>query len=159
MIAERQAETPSYVHVVRYHEVDQQGHVYHSRYLEIADAGFSDYLAALLATPYSTLPGLGFDPALVSTSIEFTASARYEDRIAVWVLLTKVGRSSFGVELRLVREQDAVPVATIRTTYVNIDVEVGGSRPIPDAIAEVLRGETLSESTVPKGTAPSSVDT
>lgn len=134
----------AYTHVVRYHEVDPQSHVYHSRYLEIADAGFSDRMAVLLGMPYSHFIDHGFDPALVATEIQFMAPARYEDRIQVYVKPLRVGTSSLQVSIRLVREQDQLPIASITTTYVNYDVESERARAIPEPIATALRREVDS---------------
>jgi YbgC/YbaW family acyl-CoA thioester hydrolase len=128
-----------YVHVVRYHEVDAQGHVYHSRYLEIADAGFSDYLAALLGTPYSRFAEQGFDPAVIATQIEFRMPARYEDRLTVTVLPTHVGRTSFRVSILISRDSDKSLIATLSTTYVNFDVTEAQARAVPGDIADLLR--------------------
>lgn len=128
----------AYLHVVRYHEVDPQSHLYHSRYLEIADAGFSDHLAALLGMPYSQFPANGFDPALVSTQINFLAPARYEDRLKVYVTPTRVGVSSFQVRICIEREPDDEPIATVTTTYVNYDMRTERARPIPERIADLL---------------------
>lgn len=130
-----------HIHVVRYHEVDPQSHVYHSRYLEIADAGFSDYLADLFGLPYSQFVGHSFDPSLVVTKVEFLAPARYEDRLRVQVEPTRVGNSSFEVFVRIDRESDDRPIATLTTTYVNYDVQSGRSREIPARFAELLREE------------------
>lgn len=134
----------AYTHVVRYHEVDPQSHVYHSRYLEIADAGFSDRMATLLGMPYSQFVDHGFDPALVATEIQFLAPARYEDRIKVLVMPTRVGRSSFQVRISLVRESDDCPIAGITTTYVNYDGDTQRSREIPEPIADALRQQVDS---------------
>ncbi len=128
-----------YIHVVRYHEVDPQSHVYHSRYLEIADAGFSDYLAELFGMPYSHFVDHEFDPALVVTTINFLASARYEDRLRVSVEPTRVGKSSFEAIIRINRESDNEQIATVTTTYVNYDLQSGRSRRIPDRFAALLR--------------------
>ena len=46
--------------VVTCHEVDPQSHVYHSRYLEIADSGFGDCLAQLSRVPIRAWCGGGW---------------------------------------------------------------------------------------------------
>lgn len=135
----------AYVHVVRYHEVDPQAHVYHSRYLEIADAGFSDHMARLLDMPYSRFVEQGFDPALVSTHVTFISPARYEDRLRVYVTPTRVGKSSFEVDIRIDREADGCAIATLTTTYVNYDVVSGRALAIPSSIAALLRAGTASD--------------
>src|SRR5215213_1698955 len=91
----------AYTHVVRFHEVDPQSHVYYSRYLEIADAGFSDYLADLLGMSYSNVVQDGLDPAVVATDVRFITPAIYEDRLNVFVSPTHVGTSSFRVSIRI----------------------------------------------------------
>lgn len=143
-----QDEEFSYLHVVRYHEVDPQSHVYHSRYLEIADAGFSDHLSNLLKMPYSQFIYHGFDPALVATQVTFSAPARYEDRLQVYVTPTRVGNSSFDVRIRIERDPDGLPIALLSTTYVNFDVRTDRARPIPSAIAEMLRESVANDPAV-----------
>jgi acyl-CoA thioester hydrolase len=148
----------AYVHVVRYHEVDQQGHVYHSRYLEIADAAFSDYLASAFGTTYSALVTRGLDPAVVATEIGFVAPANYEDRLSVFVRPITVGNKSFRMSICIEREHDAQLIATLTTTYVNFDAQARRARAVPEDVATVLRRHVVgaaaeSETPSPAGSA------
>ena len=111
-----------YSHRVRYHEVDQQGYLFNGRSL-----GFQ----------YDALIAGGTDPSLVKTEVTFSAPAHFDDLLDADVSASKVGTSSFHIQFVLRRGDDTV--ATIQTTYVNVDPAIGRSRPLPDDVAAALR--------------------
>jgi acyl-CoA thioester hydrolase len=123
-------------HRVRYHETDLQGFMFNSRYLELADVAMTEYFRAL-GLPYLELLDAGADPSVVSAQLEFRRAARFEDVLAVAVGCTRVGRSSFTLDMSVTRAQETV--ADMRLTYVNVDAEATASRPLPEAVARCLR--------------------
>lgn len=125
-----------YSHRVRYHEVDQQGYLFNGRYLEIADVAMVELFRSL-GFHYDALIAGGTDPSLVRTEVTFSAPAHFDDLLQADVTVGKVGTSSFHLEFVLRRGDDTV--ATIQTTYVNVDPALGKSRPLPDDVAAALR--------------------
>lgn len=125
-----------YSHRVRYHEVDQQGYLFNGRYLEIADVAMVEFFRSL-GFQYDALIAGGTDPSLVKTEVTFSAPAHFDDLLDADVSASKVGTSSFHIQFVLRRGDDTV--ATIQTTYVNVDPAIGRSRPLPDDVAAALR--------------------
>jgi acyl-CoA thioester hydrolase len=125
-------------HRVRYHETDPQGFLFNSRYLELADVAMTEYFRAL-GLPYLELLEAGADPSVVSAQLEFRRAALFEDVLDVAVGCTRVGRSSFTLDMSISRAQEAV--ADMRLTYVNVDTDAAASRPLPEAVARRLQDD------------------
>lgn len=125
-------------HRVRYHETDAQGFLFNSRYLELADVAMTEFFRAL-GFAYGELIAAGMDPSVVRAGIEFRRPARFDDVLDVAAACTRVGRSSF--DLAVLVERDRNPIAEMNLTYVNVEPRAGTSRPITEAIAELLRSE------------------
>jgi acyl-CoA thioester hydrolase len=128
--------TVVYSHRVRYHEVDQQGYLFNSRYLEIADIAMTEFFRSL-GWQYDTLIAEGTDPSVVKSEIAFVSPCRFDDVIDADTVPTRVGTSSF--HLRIILRRDEVTVATVENTYVNVDLASARSRPLPTDVAEALR--------------------
>jgi len=123
-------------HRVRYHETDAQGFLFNARYLEIADVAMAEFFRVLGWT-YNELVAGGTDPSVVSASLTFSRPVRQDDVLHVDVVCRSVGRSSFTLFFDLRRADDTV--ATVELVYVNVEVEVSASRPLPDKVAAALR--------------------
>lgn len=131
---------------VHYHETDQQGFVYHSRYLEYLDMAMIEYFRSL-GWAYSDLVEAGFDPSVVETTIKFKAPARFDDQLSIFVSPCRVGSSSFSLTFSIRREPEAGPILRATTAYVNVDVNHAIARHIPKIIKErmALHIENLSK--------------
>jgi acyl-CoA thioester hydrolase len=93
-----------------------------------------------LGWPYRDLVEAGTDPSVVSAQITFAKPAHFEDVIDVDVRCVRVGRSSFGLNMMMLRGDEAV--ATMEMVYVNVDPSSATSRALPEDVAEALRTET-----------------
>jgi acyl-CoA thioester hydrolase len=125
-------------HRVRYHEVDPQGFMFNSRYLEVADVAMAEFFRNR-GFPYLELVSSGTDPSVVRAAIDFRRPARFEDVLVVDVACVRVGNSSFDLATFVSREADGAEIAEMRLTYVNVDAARAASRPIPDDVARILR--------------------
>jgi acyl-CoA thioester hydrolase len=122
-------------HRVRYHEVDAQGFLFNSRYLELADVGMTE-LFRQLGYSYSDLLAAGADPSVVSARLTYHAPAFLDDIVEVATRCTRVGGSSFDLVFNVRRTDDSIAEMTL--VYVNVDAAAVVSRPLPAAIAEAL---------------------
>lgn len=127
--------TVVYRHQVRYHEVDQQGFLFNSRFLEIADVALTEFFRSL-GWQYDALVAAGADPSVVKSEVAFQLPARFDDVLEADTAPTSLGRSSFHLRTVLRRGEDIV--ATIDNTYVNVDPTTAKSQPLPAEIAEAL---------------------
>lgn len=125
-----------YHHRVRYHEVDQQGFLFNSRVLEIADISLTELVRAM-GWQYDELVSGGTDPSVVKSEINFHRPARFDDVLDVDVTTAHVGRSSFTLSMQLHCGTELI--ATVVSVYVNVDAATAASRPLPDEVAARLR--------------------
>ncbi|MDX3640504.1 thioesterase family protein [Streptomyces sp. MB09-02B] len=123
-------------HRVRYHEADAQGFLFNARYLELADVAMTEFFRKL-GWPYGELVAAGADPSVVSATLSFRKPARFDDLLNISAHCTRVGVSSFGLEVEVTRGADAI--ATVQLVYVNVDAASATSRPLPDRVSAALR--------------------
>ncbi|WP_309130464.1 thioesterase family protein [Brevibacterium sp.] len=116
-------------------EIDNQGYMFNSRYLEIADAALTEFFRAGGFT-LAALQTEGFDPSVVETTLRYRAPVRLDELLSVRTVCTRVGTSSFGMSFEIVRDEETV--TEIDTAYVNVDARADRSRAIPQALIEFL---------------------
>lgn len=131
---------------VRYSEVDRQGIVYYSRYLEYVDAAFTEYFRAVGFDYQDLVNRHGFDPSVVKATLEYKRPARFDEALEVHARVVAIGRTSFRMEFGIVREQTGEAVANVQIVYVNFNDASQTSRLVPDTIRrgiEVFEGKTF----------------
>ena len=128
---------------VRWAEVDMQKIVFNAHYLMYFDTAVADYWRAL-AMPYGeAMHLLGGDIYLKQATVEFSASARMDDRLDVAMKCARIGTSSMGFQGAIFRG-DALLV-TSELVYVFADPATQTSRPVPPALRELLTGFEAGE--------------
>jgi acyl-CoA thioester hydrolase len=127
---------PLHQHRVRNHEVDSQGFLFNSRYLEVADVAMTEFFRSI-GWPYPKLVAEGTDPSVISATLSFKAPAYFDDYLDVDVKCRRVGNSSFSLDVAFSR--DETEVANVELVYVNVDPTKARSRPLPEAVALALR--------------------
>jgi acyl-CoA thioester hydrolase len=130
----------THLHRVRSHEVDTQGFLFNSRYLEIADVAMTEFFRSI-GYPYPDLVSGGTDPSVVSAALSFQAPAYFDDILNVSVVCSRVGSSSFQLDLNLSRGD--TKVADITLVYVNVDPGTARSRPLQAQVADALRSNMI----------------
>ena len=134
---------PLHQHRVRNHEVDSQGFLFNSRYLEVADVAMTEFFRSI-GWPYPKLVAEGADPSVISAILSFKAPAYFDDCLDVDVQCRKVGNSSFRLDVAISR--DATELANVELVYVNVDATTARSRPLPEAVALALRAACTNDS-------------
>jgi YbgC/YbaW family acyl-CoA thioester hydrolase len=122
---------------VRYQDVDAQGIVYHSRYIEYLDVAFTEYVRST-SSSYASMVDAGFDPSLVQIHVDYHSPAKFDELLHIHVRPAAVGRSSLTVDYAITRDATASPLLTARTIYVNYDTHAHTARLIPDSIKDQL---------------------
>jgi len=119
---------------VRWAEVDMQKIVFNAHYLMYLDTAMADYWRAL-ALPYeAAMHQLGGDIFVKKASVEYHASARYDDQLDVGLRCGRIGNSSMVFEGAIFRG-DAL-IVTAELVYVYADPTTQLSQTVPP----VLRG-------------------
>jgi len=131
---------------VRYHETDQQGIVYHSRYLEYLDVAMTEYFRHL-GWDYRRLVQEGCDPSIVRTTVNFIRPASFEDEISIRVRPIRVGNSSFTLGYEITTCNDGELLLAAETVYVNFDAANRRSSQLPASIRDRMARDLLASPT------------
>jgi YbgC/YbaW family acyl-CoA thioester hydrolase len=128
---------------VRWAEVDMQKVVFNGHYLTYIDTAFADYLRAIgLPYPEGYVDKYANDIFLRKAAVEYLGSAHYDDDLAVYCRVAKLGRSSVTFQFEIWREKpDAAPAAliTAELVYVNADPKTMKAAPLPEDMRTRVR--------------------
>lgn len=123
---------------VRWAEVDRQGVVFNGNYLLYFDVAITEYWRAI-GYPYpDELVRHGADLYAKKATVEFHASARYDDLLEVGARCTRLGRSSLVFGFEIFREDELI--ASGENVYVNVDAATLKPAPVPEFLREAIRG-------------------
>jgi YbgC/YbaW family acyl-CoA thioester hydrolase len=121
---------------VRWSEVDLQKIVFNAHYLMYFDTAVADYWRSL-ALPYEeTMHQWCGDLYVKKASVEYFASARYEDQLDVMLKCAKIGTSSIVFEGAIFRADELL--VTCELIYVFANPVTQKSKPVPDEFRKTL---------------------
>lgn len=121
---------------VRWAEVDMQRIVFNGHYLMYFDTAVADYWRAL-ALPYeASMHYFGGDLFVRKATLEYEASARYDDVLDVGVRCARIGSSSMLLSTAVFRADQLLVSAEL--VYVFADPATRTSKPIPQELRGVL---------------------
>jgi acyl-CoA thioester hydrolase len=103
---------------VRYGECDAQGVVFNARWGDYVDVAVTEYARALFGTTDVAVAG---EWQLVKQTLQWRASAGYDDVLEVQVQTGALGTTSFTIASEFRRHGAASVLATAETVYVMID--------------------------------------
>jgi YbgC/YbaW family acyl-CoA thioester hydrolase len=110
------------------------------------DTAISDYWRAL-ALPYEqAMLELGGDLYVKKSSLEFHASARFDDQLEVGMRCSRIGNSSMTFEAGIFRGEQLLITAEL--IYVFADPATQTSRPVPELLRQCLLGYEAGEPVV-----------
>jgi YbgC/YbaW family acyl-CoA thioester hydrolase len=128
---------------VRWAEVDMQKIVFNAHYLMYFDTAITDYWRAV-ALPYEeSMHRLEGDLYVVKATVEFHASARMDDQIDVAMKCSRIGTSSLTFTGAIFRSDQHL--ITGELVYVFADPATQSSRPVPQALRDILLGYEAGE--------------
>ena len=121
---------------VRWSEVDMQRIVFNPHYMTYFDTAFSDYWRQL-ALPYeASMQALGGELFMKKATVEYFASAHYDDALSVGWVLHQMGNSSCQFSGAIFRGKDLLTTGEL--LYVFADAQTQQSRPIPAALRDAF---------------------
>ena len=134
---------------VRWAEVDMQKVVFNAHYLTYIDTAIAEYWREIgLAYPHGYVDRYGNDVYLRKATVEYLASAHYDDVLAVCTRVAKLGRSSMTFHFEIYRDEpeaDAAPLITAELVYVNANPASMKSAPLPQDLRDrVARYERVA---------------
>ena len=128
---------------VRWAEIDAQKIVFNGHYLMYFDTALAAYWRAL-ALPYAqSMEALGGDLFVRKATVEYLASARYDDVLDIGMRCARIGNSSI-LFSGAVFLQDRLLVSG-ELVYVFADPHTQTSKSVPPALREVLLGFEAGE--------------
>ena len=131
---------------VRWAEVDAQKIVFNGHYLMYFDTAISDYWRAL-GLPYpDALEGFGGDLYVKKASVEYHASARYDDVLDVGIRSTRIGNSSMTFALAIFRHDEVLVGGELVYVYANPASQT--SMNVPQELRDVLQAFEAGKSMV-----------
>jgi acyl-CoA thioester hydrolase len=135
---------------VRYGECDAQKVVFNSRYSDYVDVSINEFLRAIGILDDFVDGHLDFQ--LVKQTVEWKASARFDQVLELSMGATRLGNTSFtlATEFRIAGPVSAVRpdilgddqpvIVTAETVYVLVDAKTLTKLPLPDRVRTALQG-------------------
>ena len=78
-----------------------------------------------------------YDVVLAHASLDFKASAKFDDPLTIWIRLDRIGSSSFTFVYRI--ERQATILCAAKTVHVSIDRATRAKRALPEAFKDRLQ--------------------
>jgi YbgC/YbaW family acyl-CoA thioester hydrolase len=123
---------------VRWAEVDMQKIVFNGHYLMYFDTAVAGYWRAMALPYHETMEAYAGDMFVRKASVEYLASARYDDQLEVGLRLDRIGNSSMLFVGAVFRGEKAL--VTGELVYVFADPATQTSRSVPPGLRELLLG-------------------
>jgi len=123
---------------VRWMECDGQGIVYNGAYLDYLEIGQAEYYRNLGFAIYIIPQSSYFDFVVVKSTQEFKAPAKVDEIIELHVRVSNIGNTSLTLNLEIYAEGNDRLLTSIETVYVGYDTATESTRPVPDAIRELV---------------------
>jgi len=121
---------------VRWSEVDMQKIVFNAHYLTYLDTAMADYWRAL-AVPYeAAMVMLEGDLYVKKATVEYHASARYDDLLQVGLRCERIGTSSIIFSGAIFQGENLLITAEL--VYVFADPATQTSRAVPDSLRRLM---------------------
>ena len=121
---------------VRWAEVDMQRIVFNGHYLMYLDTAVGGYWRSLAMPYHETMEMLGGDLYVRKATLEYLASAHYDERLQVGIRCERIGNSSMRFIGCVFR--GAQPLVTSELVYVFAEPSTQTSRPVPPMLRSVL---------------------
>ena len=126
---------------VRYGETDQMGVVYHANYASYFEVGRTEWLRQFGIT-YKSMEESGVMLPVVSLTLNYKNSARYDDLIKVKTTLKKLPLASIEFEYELTNQKNEL-VATGNTVLAFIDMERNRPTRCPKYLLDKIQNYSL----------------
>ncbi|PHN92471.1 thioesterase [Maribacter sp. 6B07] len=121
---------------IRYSETDQMGVVYHGNYAQYLELARVEWLR-LLGISYKSMEEGGIMLPVISLSIKYLKSAKYDDLVTVKVILTKKPAVRIEFDYEMTNEAGEL-LATANTVLVFMDMKRNRPTKCPQILLDKL---------------------
>lgn len=122
---------------VRYGETDQMGVVYHGNYAQYFEVGRVEWLRKF-GVSYKQMEENGIMLPVISLSVKYKKSARYDDLIKVKTKLVKIPSATIEFDYEILNEKNEL-LATGNTSLVFMDINRNRPTRCPQYILDKLQ--------------------
>ncbi|MFO1220820.1 MAG: YbgC/FadM family acyl-CoA thioesterase [Burkholderiaceae bacterium] len=122
---------------VRWAEVDMQKIVFNGHYLMYFDTAVAGYWRAMALPYHDTMEYLAGDLYARKATVEYHASAKYDDQLEVGVRTQRIGNSSMLLACAVFRAEQLLVSGEL--VYVFADPATMTTQPVPQQLREVLQ--------------------
>ena len=129
---------------VRWAEIDGQNVVFNGHYLTYFDVAATEYWRAL-GYDYRSFLERGVDTLAVKATLDYEASAHFDDDLDVGVRVARLGRTSMALAFEIRRGDQRL----VRGELIYVFVDPTGRRPVPIPL-EIQKSITDYELTPPE---------
>ena len=123
---------------VRWAEIDAQKIVFNGHYLMYFDTAIAGYWRALRVPYAEAMAWLGGDLYVKKATLEYHASARYDDRLELAMRCARIGTSSMTFAGAAFRRDEML--VSCELVYVYADPSTQTSRPVPPPLRATFEG-------------------
>jgi YbgC/YbaW family acyl-CoA thioester hydrolase len=131
---------------VRWVEVDMQRIVFNGHYLMYFDTAVAEYWRALALPYHETMEALAGDLYVRKATVEYHASAHYDEQLEVCVRCQRIGSSSILFGCAIFHGERLL--ITGELVYVFADPATQTSQPVPQTLRDILEGFEAGRSMV-----------
>lgn len=124
---------------VRYSEVDAQGIVFNSNYLNYIDIAVVEYFREGLQLDLVKLAqNEEFDYVVKKATLEYNKPATMYDWLNIWCRTVKMGNTSMVMEFIITKDGEEDALLTAEILYVSYNPKKKASQPIPDFLRQTI---------------------
>jgi len=123
---------------VRYSECDAQQIVFNGKYAEYVDVAATEFMRAVWGE-YKKVLAMGIDSQVVNLTISWKAPAVFDDVLAISVIATHIGNTSYTLAFSISNHATGLEIAHAETVYVAVSISEAGKIPIPTDLKEKLQ--------------------
>ncbi len=131
---------------VRWAEVDMQKIVFNGHYLMYFDTAVAGYWRALAMPYHETMEAVQGDLFVRKATLEYEASARYDERLSVGIRCARIGKSSLVFEAAVFRGDQRLVHGELVYVFANPATQT--SQPVPDTLRSWFLGYEAGEAMV-----------
>jgi acyl-CoA thioester hydrolase len=135
----------SYELRVRFGECDPQGVVFNANYLTYFDIGMTELFRAAfgsLGGYQAIVDRSGFEFVVAEAQLRYRRPARFDEKLALEIAITRLGTTSMTTSYRLSRDGELLVDGTLRHVLVDpkglVEPEPGAKTTIPDWMRDGL---------------------
>lgn len=129
-----------YHYTVRMNDTDAAGRIYFADQFRIAHETFEEHLAAIGHHFGRFLNEYPFMIPIVHADADFKVPLFVGDTLRIELSLGRIGRSSFRLDYRIVREPEEVDTGSVSVTHAAINKATGKTIPVPEEMLKILDG-------------------